>query len=53
LEEIAQAREKCRQEVLEMERAALPDETIYPQDLQELGITFEYAVTRTRRQAHG
>ncbi|CAL5094809.1 unnamed protein product [Urochloa decumbens] len=51
LEEMAQAREKFRQEVLEMERAALPDETVYPRDLLELGIAFEYAVTRTRRQA--
>nr|TKW27443.1 hypothetical protein SEVIR_3G257100v2 [Setaria viridis] len=50
---VDKAREKCRQEVVEMERAALPDETIYPWDLQELGIAFEYAVTRTRRQAHG
>ncbi|OEL14176.1 hypothetical protein BAE44_0024807 [Dichanthelium oligosanthes] len=51
LEEIAQAREKCRQEVLEVERTALPDETVYPRDLQELGIAYQYAVTRTRRQA--
>ncbi|CAL4908067.1 unnamed protein product [Urochloa decumbens] len=51
LEEMAQAREKFRQEVLEMEKAAMPDETVYPRDLQELGIAFEYAVTRTRRQA--
>ncbi|CAO2040016.1 unnamed protein product [Urochloa humidicola] len=53
MEEIARARKRCRQEVLEMERAALPDETIYPKDLLELGIAFEYAVTRTWRQAHG
>ncbi|CAN6245465.1 unnamed protein product [Urochloa humidicola] len=53
LEEIARARESCRQEVLEMERTALPDETIHPRDLLELGIAFEYAVTRTWRQAHG
>ncbi|CAN6309418.1 unnamed protein product [Urochloa humidicola] len=51
MEEIAQAKEKFRQEMLEMEKAALPDETIYPRDLQELGITFEYAVTRTRTAA--
>ncbi|CAL4908077.1 unnamed protein product [Urochloa decumbens] len=51
LEEMAQAREKFRREVLEMEKAAMPDETVYPRDLQELGIAFEYAVTRTRRQA--
>nr|CAB3461552.1 unnamed protein product [Digitaria exilis] len=52
LEEIAVAREKCRQEVLEIERTALPDETIYPRDLEELGIAFQYAVTRTWKQAH-
>lgn len=52
VEEIARAREECRQQVLEVERAALPDETVYPQDLEELGIApFEYVVTRTRRQA--
>ncbi|KAF8765698.1 hypothetical protein HU200_008199 [Digitaria exilis] len=53
LEEIAVAREKCRQEVLEIERTALPDETIHPRDLEELGIVFQYAVTRTWKQAHG
>ncbi|KAF8765705.1 hypothetical protein HU200_008206 [Digitaria exilis] len=53
LDEIAQARERCRQEVLEIERTALPDETIYPRDLEELGIAFQYAVTRTWKQAHG
>ncbi|KAF8765703.1 hypothetical protein HU200_008204 [Digitaria exilis] len=50
LDEIAQARERCRQEVLEIERTALPDETIYP---RELGIAFQYAFTRTWKQAHG
>ncbi|KAL6610002.1 hypothetical protein ACP70R_039971 [Stipagrostis hirtigluma subsp. patula] len=51
-EEIAREREKFRQELLEVERAALPDETIYPEDLEELGIAgFEYAVTPTRKQA--
>ncbi|KAF8765702.1 hypothetical protein HU200_008203 [Digitaria exilis] len=53
LEEIAVAREKCRQEVLEIERTRLPDETVYPRDLEELGIDFQYAVTRTWKQAHG
>ncbi|KAF8719830.1 hypothetical protein HU200_024588 [Digitaria exilis] len=53
LDEIAQARERCRQEVLEIERTALPDETIYPRDLEELGIAFQYAFTRTWKQAHG
>ncbi|CAN6297841.1 unnamed protein product [Urochloa humidicola] len=51
MEELAQARKKFRQKLLEMERAALPDQTIYPRDLQELGIAFEYAVTRTRTAA--
>ncbi|KAJ1262782.1 hypothetical protein BS78_09G136400 [Paspalum vaginatum] len=52
--EIARAREECRRAVLETERTALPDETIYPQDLEELGIWDQYAVTRTwNRQAHG
>jgi len=50
-DEIARAREECRQQVLEAERTALPDETVYPHELAELGIAFEYAVTRTRRQA--
>jgi hypothetical protein len=50
--EIARAREKCRQDVLEMERTALPGKTIYPKDLEELGIApFEFIVTRTRKQA--
>ncbi|KAF8719832.1 hypothetical protein HU200_024590 [Digitaria exilis] len=53
LEEIAVAREKCRQEVLEIERTRLPDETVYPWDLEELGIAFQYAFTRTWKQAHG
>ena len=50
-DEIARAREECRQQVLEAERTALPDETVYPHELAELGIAFEYAVTRTRSQA--
>jgi len=50
-DEIARAREECRQQVLEAERTALPDETVYPHELEELGIAFEYAVTRTRSQA--
>jgi hypothetical protein len=37
--------------LLEMEKSALPDETIYPEDLEELGIPFEFVVTRTRMQA--
>ncbi|KAK3138836.1 hypothetical protein QOZ80_5AG0374000 [Eleusine coracana subsp. coracana] len=52
LEEIARAREKFRQELIEMEKAAMPDETIYPEDLEELGITaYQYDVTRTRKQS--
>jgi hypothetical protein len=50
LEEIARAREKFRQELLEVEKAAMPDETIYPEDLKELGIS-EYDVTPTKNQA--
>ena len=50
-DEIARAREEGRQQVLEAERTALPDETVYPHELAELGIAFEYAVTRTRSQA--
>jgi hypothetical protein len=47
----AAAREEFRQMLLEMEKAALPDETIYPEDLEELGIPFEFLVTRTWKQA--
>jgi len=47
----AAAREQFRQMLLEMEKSALPDETIYPEDLQELGIPFEFVVTRTWKQA--
>ncbi|CAN6337678.1 unnamed protein product [Urochloa humidicola] len=51
-EEMARAREECRRQMLAMEMAALPDETVYPHELEELGIApFEYAVTRTRSQA--
>ncbi|CAN6351085.1 unnamed protein product [Urochloa humidicola] len=52
MEEMAREREECRRLVLAMEMAALPDETVYRHELEELGITpFEYAVTRTRSQA--
>ncbi|KAK3146118.1 hypothetical protein QOZ80_3BG0261840 [Eleusine coracana subsp. coracana] len=52
LEEIAHAREKFRQELIEVEKAAMPDETIYPEDLEELGITaYQYDVTRTRKRS--
>jgi hypothetical protein len=47
----AAAREEFRQMLLEMEKSALPDETIYPEDLEELGIPFEFVVTRTWKQA--
>ncbi|KAL6894426.1 hypothetical protein ACP4OV_008524 [Aristida adscensionis] len=50
-EEIARERAKFRQELLEMERAVLPDETIHPRDLAALGIVAEYAVTPTKMQA--
>ncbi|TVU19288.1 hypothetical protein EJB05_35428, partial [Eragrostis curvula] len=52
LEELARARDKFRMELLEVEKAAMPDETIYPEDLEELGLTeLQYAVTPTRKQA--
>ncbi|CAL5094802.1 unnamed protein product [Urochloa decumbens] len=52
MEEMARAREEFRRLVLAMEKAALPDETVYRQELEELGIApFEYAVTRTMSQA--
>ncbi|CAL4893428.1 unnamed protein product [Urochloa decumbens] len=52
MEEMARAREEFRRLVLAMEKAALPDETVYRQELEELGIApFEYAVTRTTSQA--
>ncbi|CAL4908075.1 unnamed protein product [Urochloa decumbens] len=52
MEEMAREREEFRRLVVAMEKAALPDETVYRHDLEELGIApFEYAVTRTRRQA--
>ncbi|KAK3135691.1 hypothetical protein QOZ80_5BG0422230 [Eleusine coracana subsp. coracana] len=52
LEEIARAREKFRQELIEVEKAAMPDETIYPEELEELAITaYQYDVTRTRKQS--
>ncbi|CAN6351092.1 unnamed protein product [Urochloa humidicola] len=48
-EEMARAREECRRQMLAMEMAALPDETVYPHVLEELGIApFEYATTRER-----
>ncbi|CAL5094805.1 unnamed protein product [Urochloa decumbens] len=52
MEELAPERKEFRRLVLAMEKAALPDETVYPRELEELGIApFEYAVTRTRSQA--
>ncbi|CAN6337675.1 unnamed protein product [Urochloa humidicola] len=52
MEEMAREREECRRLLLAMEMAALPDETVYRHELEELGIApFEYAVTRTRSQA--
>jgi protease II len=49
-EEIAWAREKFRQELLEVEKKAMSDETIYPEVLKGLGIS-EYEVTPTKKQA--
>ncbi|CAN6346927.1 unnamed protein product [Urochloa humidicola] len=52
MEETAREREEWRRLVLTMEMAALPDETVYWHELEELGIApFEYAVTRTRSEA--
>ncbi|CAL4893430.1 unnamed protein product [Urochloa decumbens] len=52
VEEMAREREEFRRLVLAMGKAALPDETVYPRDLEELGIApYEYAVTRTRSEA--
>ncbi|KAG0533762.1 hypothetical protein BDA96_04G220900 [Sorghum bicolor] len=42
-------RAKVRRELLEMERAALPDESIHPRDLQRLGIA-EYGHPSLMRQ---
>jgi hypothetical protein len=42
-------RAKVRRELLEMERAALPDESIHPRDLQRLGI-MEYGHPSLMRQ---
>jgi hypothetical protein len=52
LEQIARERERFRQELLEVEKAAMPDETVSAEDMEELGITaIQYDVTRTRKQA--
>ncbi|CAN6346929.1 unnamed protein product [Urochloa humidicola] len=52
MEALAREREECRRLLLAMEMAALPDETVYKHELEELGIApYEYAVTRTRSQA--
>ncbi|KAL6899293.1 hypothetical protein ACP4OV_005951 [Aristida adscensionis] len=43
------ARERARRELLEVERAALPDESIRPRDMEELGIAgFEHIVSTAR-----
>ncbi|KAL6634639.1 hypothetical protein ACP70R_027310 [Stipagrostis hirtigluma subsp. patula] len=45
-EEKERAREKARRELLEVERAALPDERIHPRDMEALGIAaFEHVVS--------
>ncbi|KAL6634020.1 hypothetical protein ACP70R_026691 [Stipagrostis hirtigluma subsp. patula] len=48
-EERRRARAKARRELLEVERAALPDERIHPRDMKELGIAaFEHIVSTAR-----
>uniref|UniRef100_R7WGA1 NET domain-containing protein n=1 Tax=Aegilops tauschii TaxID=37682 RepID=R7WGA1_AEGTA len=37
-EATSRAREKARQEVLQMEKTAMPDDTLHPEDLKRLGI---------------
>ncbi|CAN6328349.1 unnamed protein product [Urochloa humidicola] len=52
MEALAREREEGCRLLLAMEMAALPDETVYKHELEELGIApYEYAVTRTRSQA--
>ncbi|KAL6634022.1 hypothetical protein ACP70R_026693 [Stipagrostis hirtigluma subsp. patula] len=47
-------REKVRRELLEMERTALPDESIHPRDMEQLGIAkFEYIVSTARPPVSG
>ncbi|KAF7065283.1 hypothetical protein CFC21_071402 [Triticum aestivum] len=41
----SRAREKARQEVLQMEKTAMPDDTLHPEDLKRLGID-EYNTAR-------
>ncbi|CAN6342109.1 unnamed protein product [Urochloa humidicola] len=51
MEEMAREREESCRLVLAMENTALPDETVYQHELEELGIApYEYAVTTTRSQ---
>jgi hypothetical protein len=51
-DEIEKSRKEFRRMLEEMEKLALPDQTIYPEDLEELGLTpVEHVVTRTRKQA--
>ncbi|KAL6899632.1 hypothetical protein ACP4OV_006290 [Aristida adscensionis] len=48
------AREKARRELLEVERAALPDESIHPRDMEELGIAeFQHTVSTARAPVSG
>ncbi|KAF7058687.1 hypothetical protein CFC21_065694 [Triticum aestivum] len=44
-EATSRAREKARQELLETERTAMPDDTLHPEDLKRLGID-EYNTAR-------
>jgi hypothetical protein len=47
-EERSRAREEARRELLEVERAALPDERVRPADMERLGIAaFEHIVSST------
>jgi hypothetical protein len=51
-DEIEKSRKEFRRMLEDMEKLALPDQTIYPEDLEELGLTpVEHVVTRTRKQA--
>lgn len=51
-DEMEKSRKEFRRMLEEMEKLALPDQTIYPEDLEELGLTpVEHVVTRTRKQA--
>ena len=51
-DEMEKSRKEFRRMLEEMEKSAQPDQTLYPEDLEELGLTpVEHVVTRTRKQA--